>query len=102
MTRGASDRGGAPYDPGRGRQAGCVVGYRYSKGLKESGILWTEQTLDRWLINPWTFVRGNRMRLPGLGDTQDRTADIELLKAAAREVEAFPEGSRAALEQRNE
>src|ERR1700750_1761040 len=32
-----------------GRAAGTVAGYHYSPALKNAKVIWTEQTLDRWL-----------------------------------------------------
>ena len=34
-----------------GKQSGQVEGYRYSKWLKESGIIWTRESLHAWLSN---------------------------------------------------
>ena len=34
-----------------GKQSGQVEGYRYSKWLKESGIIWDRESLQAWLSN---------------------------------------------------
>ena len=34
-----------------GKQSGQVEGYRYSKWLKESGIVWNRESLNAWLSN---------------------------------------------------
>ena len=34
-----------------GKQSGQVEGYRYSKWLKESGIIWNRESLHAWLSN---------------------------------------------------
>ena len=34
-----------------GKQSGQVEGYRYSKWLKESGIVWDRESLHAWLSN---------------------------------------------------
>jgi cytochrome c len=44
-----------------GRRAGAVAGFAYSPGLKASGIVWSEQTLDRWLAFPKKMVRDTFM-----------------------------------------
>lgn len=44
-----------------GRRAGAAPGYAYSKALRESGVVWNEETLDRWLQNPEAFIPGQRM-----------------------------------------
>jgi cytochrome c len=35
-----------------GRTAGKVLGFPYSKGLKQADWAWTEERLDEWLANP--------------------------------------------------
>lgn len=44
-----------------GRQAGGIAGFAYSKGLKGSGITWTDTTLERWLSDPDVMVADNNM-----------------------------------------
>ena len=44
-----------------GRRAGSVAGYRYSTAVKQSGIVWNEESLDRWLANPGSLIPGQRM-----------------------------------------
>lgn len=67
-----------------GRKAGSVEGFmRYSDALKNSGVLWNEQTLDKWLANPTAFVPGNEMSFPGIKDTKTRRDLIAYLKAAS-------------------
>src|SRR5690606_8096751 len=41
-----------------GRRAGSVPGYSYSQAMKQSGIIWNEQTLDVFLKNPMAAVPG--------------------------------------------
>ena len=57
-----------------GRRAGSVPGYVYSPALKSSGIVWTSQTIDRWLTNPQKLVPGAKMYF-SVARPQDR-ADI--------------------------
>ena len=64
-----------------GRKAGLVDGYKkYSKALKESGIVWDEANLDKWLANPKGMYPGTKMIYPGLKKAEDRAAVIEYLK----------------------
>ncbi|MGD0444793.1 MAG: heme-binding domain-containing protein [Edaphobacter sp.] len=44
-----------------GRKAGGVAGFNYSTGLKNSGITWTEATLEKWLSDPDLVVKDNNM-----------------------------------------
>ena len=63
-----------------GRKAGTVPKYRYSKALKNSGIVWTEETLDEWLKGARDVVKKTKMRTRGLKEA-DRKALIEYLKS---------------------
>lgn len=45
-----------------GRQAGTAPGFEYSDALRESGIIWTEETVKAWLSDPLSFVPGSRKR----------------------------------------
>ena len=44
-----------------GRKAGSVAGFAYSAGLKNSGLTWTDATLERWLSDPDLVVQDNNM-----------------------------------------
>lgn len=41
--------------------AGTQPGYDYSPALQASGVVWDDETLDRWLANPNAMVPGNVM-----------------------------------------
>ena len=49
-----------------GRDAGTVDGFKYSKAMKESGVVWNEKMLKAFLFNPKKFIPGNKMPFPGL------------------------------------
>ena len=63
-----------------GRKAGTVAGYRYSKAMKNSGIIWIEYSLNAYLKKPRTMVRGTRMAFVGLKKDKDRENLIYYLK----------------------
>ena len=44
-----------------GRKAGTVPGFAYSAGYTESGIVWNEASLDRYLTNPQAVIPGSIM-----------------------------------------
>lgn len=67
-----------------GREAGAVEGFRYSKALMESGIVWNEESLAQYLTDPRGTVPGNRMAFPGIKDTEDLTNLIAYLKDATQ------------------
>ena len=66
-----------------GRKAGTVPGYDYSDALRNSGIVWNEETLDRWLTDPQAFVTGAKM-FYHLPNAQDRADVIAFLRDKAR------------------
>lgn len=63
-----------------GRKAGIADGFAYSSGLRTSGVVWTDETLNAYLENPQDFIRGNRMSFAGESDPQTRRAIIAYLK----------------------
>jgi cytochrome c len=63
-----------------GRKAGTAEGFNYSDAVKNSGITWTEDNLEKWLENPKAFIPGNKMAFPGLPKKEDRDNVIAYLK----------------------
>lgn len=61
-----------------GRSAGSVAGVNFSPALKASGIAWTPETLDVYLANPTSLVRGTRMT-QRFGNADERRAIIEFV-----------------------
>ncbi|MFY9314569.1 MAG: cytochrome c family protein [Burkholderiales bacterium] len=67
-----------------GRRAGSAQGFRrYSDALKQSGAVWDEATLDKWLADPEKLIPGNNMTFPGVRDAKARQDLIAYLKTAA-------------------
>jgi cytochrome c len=66
-----------------GRKAGSVAGYDYSADLKNSGIVWTEENLDKWLTGPQAMVPETTMFFD-VPEAQDRADIIAFLKEKAR------------------
>ena len=66
-----------------GRKAGSIPDYNYSPALKNSGLAWTEETLDKWLTDPQKLVPGSKMFFH-LDAAKDRADVIEYLKERAR------------------
>jgi cytochrome c len=62
-----------------GRKAGSVAGFAYSPGLKDSGIMWTDATLERWLSDPDLVVKDNNMSI-GVPKAEERRDLIAYLK----------------------
>ena len=68
-----------------GREAGAVEGYAYSAALKNSGVVWDDDSLDSHLAQPKDFIPGNKMGLVfprGVPDAQDREDLIAYLRQA--------------------
>ena len=66
-----------------GRRAGTVSDFAYSAALKASGIVWSEETLERWLSDPEKFVPGQRMWI-SVPDAVERRDIIAYLRTATR------------------
>ena len=64
-----------------GRTAGSAEGYKkYSKAMKNSGIVWNDETLDGYLEKPKKYLKGTRMAFAGLKKEADRANVITYLK----------------------
>lgn len=63
-----------------GKPAGVHADFNYSPALKDSGLVWNETNLDKWLENPRDLVPGNRMSFPGIKDESVRKALIDWMK----------------------
>jgi cytochrome c len=44
-----------------GRKAGSVPGFDYSEGLRKSGLIWNDATLEKWLSGPDSVVPDAKM-----------------------------------------
>jgi cytochrome c len=61
------------------RAAGSVEGFRYSRAMKNSGIVWDEKSLDAYLAEPQKLVPGNLMPFSGIADAKKRSDLIAYL-----------------------
>ena len=66
-----------------GRKAGTEKGYNYTQSMADSGVVWTEATLDKWIANPGAVIPGNGMSPPysGIADPAIRARIIAFLKS---------------------
>lgn len=81
LTGDGGNRAGPPLAGLFGRRAGAVAGYHYSEALRDSGIVWTEETVARLFdLGPDRFVPGSKMPLQRLPDPRDRGDLIDYLK----------------------
>jgi cytochrome c len=63
-----------------GRPAGTAEGFKYSDAMKNSGIVWSEETIAEYIADPKAYVPGNRMAFPGLKKQEDIKNLIAYLK----------------------
>uniref|UniRef100_A0A7N0ZXV0 Cytochrome c domain-containing protein n=1 Tax=Kalanchoe fedtschenkoi TaxID=63787 RepID=A0A7N0ZXV0_KALFE len=63
-----------------GRQSGTTAGYSYSAANKNMAVIWNENTLYDYLLNPKKYIPGTKMVFPGLKKPQDRADLIAYLE----------------------
>jgi cytochrome c len=66
------------------RKAGDIADFRYSPAIKRSGIVWTPETLDKFITDPQALVPGNRMPYAGMANASDRADLIAYLTKASQ------------------
>jgi cytochrome c2 len=64
-----------------GSEAGASDDFTYSEPLLASGIVWTEDVLDKYIESPATFLPGGTMGFVGIADAKDRQSLITYLIA---------------------
>ena len=62
------------------REAAKVEGFKYSKAMKEAGLTWDADTLDKYLTNPKKFLKGTKMSFAGLKKEKQRANVIAYLE----------------------
>ena len=65
-----------------GRAAGAVEGYKYSKAMAGSGLVWDEETMAGFLTRPKKYLKGTKMAFAGLRKESDIADLIAYLKAS--------------------
>jgi cytochrome c len=63
-----------------GRKAGSVGDYDYSDALRKSKVIWSENTLERWLTNPESLIPGQKMGF-SVAEPNDRADLVEYLRS---------------------
>jgi cytochrome c len=63
-----------------GSKAGEVPGFRFSRAMKASNIMWDDKSLDAYLADPQKTIPGNVMPFSGLADAKERADLIAYLK----------------------
>ncbi len=65
-----------------GRPSGSLAGVRYSPALRELGIVWDADQLNRFLTNPRAMVTGTAMSV-SIPNEGERTSIIAYLQSAS-------------------
>lgn len=63
-----------------GRKAGSAAGFRYSRAMRGSNIVWDEKSLDAFISDPQKVVPGNVMPFAGVADAKQRADLIAYLQ----------------------
>jgi len=63
-----------------GARAGHIDGFNYSDALIESGLVWDQNNLDRYLADPRGVIPGTKMAFGGVKDAAKRQEIINYLK----------------------
>jgi cytochrome c len=67
-----------------GRKAGSVEGFSYSAAMKNSGIVWDDETLPKYLRDPRGTIPGNKMAFPGIKNDEEIANLLAYLHQAAQ------------------
>lgn len=62
-----------------GRRMGSVVGFTFTSAMKDSCIIWSQATLDRFLKAPLEMVPNTSMGFAGISSATDRSYLIDYL-----------------------
>ncbi len=62
------------------RQSGSVEGFRYSKAMTESDVVWSEENLKAFVASPRTFMRGTKMGFAGIRSEQQIDDLLEFIE----------------------
>lgn len=67
-----------------GRKAGGVENFAYSAAMKNSGIVWDDATLEKYLHHPKDVVPGTKMAFPGISSDKELADLLAYLHEAAQ------------------
>jgi len=66
------------------RKAGELADFRFSPAMKRSGVVWTPETLDKYLADPQAMIPANRMPYAGMANAADRADLVAFLLKATK------------------
>ena len=82
------DRTGPRHEGLFGRRAGSLPDFPYSaamKGAGDKGLVWNDETLDKFLESPTKYIPGTRMGYAGVKNSQERADLIAYLKQVTQQ-----------------
>ena len=67
-----------------GRVSGTAEGFKYSKAMKSSGIIWDEITIAEYIADPKNYIPKNKMAFRGVKKEEQLQNLIAYLKEATQ------------------
>ena len=64
-----------------------MPGFDYSQAMKDSKIIWNEETLDRFIAKPLAMIPGTSMTYDGVPDVKERSDLIAYFKRVNQSAE---------------
>ena len=83
VGEGAGNKVGPHLNDLFGRTAGAIGDFKYSNAMKaagDGGLVWNDESIATYLINPKDMVKGTKMAFAGLKKDEDRADVIAYLK----------------------
>ena len=63
-----------------GRPSASLADFRYSNPMKRANLVWDEENLRAYILDPQAKVKGNRMPFGGMSDPKDVDDVVAYLK----------------------
>ena len=67
-----------------GRKAGSLEGFSYSAAMKNSGIVWDDDSMAKYLRDPRGSMPGNKMAFPGVKNDEEMANLLAYLHQATQ------------------
>jgi len=67
-----------------GRKAGAVDGFAYSAAMKNSGLIWDDESMAKYLRDPRGSMPGNKMAFPGIKNDTEMAELLAYLHEATK------------------